>query len=163
MRLTYGPAVMTVHTFNKVILFTIQGYLEQHKEQAELPGLLHRLNGQIGMYKQLNLFSQEEATIVLKASSQDEITEITKKNVSFIVFVLQLIKRWVEEIPKKQRPHLNISDKKLRLGKAIFFKDMIQLKKTNGYQYKLKKEIIDTSIETADDFFNYYKDKHVDK
>ena len=142
---------------NKVVLFICQDYIVRTvKDGSEVPPLLTRLSAAITGYKQFHMFSQDEAKIVLKLAKSDEITDIMNKEVSFIVFTMELMKLWITTVPKQNRPHLNISDKHFRLGGKVFWQQMMKLKQVDTTSYKHKTEVIDDSITVANEFFNYH-------
>jgi len=150
---------MVDQTLNKIVLFVVQDYLQRTAEETELPPILYRLKASIEGYKKFHMFSLKEATEVLKISEEDELLSIMDKEVSFLVFAMEVMKVWTEDIPKKDRPHLNIADKHFKLGGRHFFKQMLVLKKTDIEEYKDKKEIISTSIDVANEFYQYHKER----
>ena len=150
---------MTIQTLNKVCLFVVQDYLQRTADETELPVILYRLKASIQGYKSFHMFDITEAKEVLKISKDPKLLAIMDKEVSFLVFAMEVMKLWTEDIPKEQRPHLNISDKRFKLGGRNFFKQMLYLKQTDKEQYEDKKDIIDTSIDVAREFYTFHKEK----
>ena len=147
-----------IRTFNKIILFVAQDYIYRtKKEGASVPPVLHKLEGAVKVFKQQNMFSVEEAKEVLKIARSEEIDAIMNKEVSFIIFTFELMKLWVNHVPKVDRPILNISDKHFKLGGRVFYQSMLKLKQENEDKHKDKKSIIDDSITVANEFFSYHK------
>ena len=102
---------------NKVVLYTIESYFKMSIEGgAKLIPLHVRLLGAINGYKKFHLFTPEQSREVISYSDNERLNKILKQDVSFIVFALELVKLWIEDVPKENRPHLNISDKRLVLG-----------------------------------------------
>ena len=151
--------LMDNQVLNKVVLFVVQDYLQRTAEETELPPILYRLKASIQGYKSFHMFSIEEATQVLEISKDAKLLAIMDKEVSFLVFAMEVMKLWTEDVDKKNRPHLNISDKHFRLGGKHFWKQMMVLKKTDSEEYEEKTEVIDTSIDVAREFYKYHKEK----
>ncbi len=144
---------------NKCVLFVVQDYLQRTVDDgAELPSILYRLKASIAGYKSFHMFSIEEAEQVLKVSKDEHLLAIMDKEVSFLVFAMEVMKLWTEDIPKKNRPHLNISDKHFKLGGRFFWRQMMYLKQNDVDNYKDKQDIIDTSIDVANEFYKYHKE-----
>ncbi len=149
---------LTIPLLNKIVLFICQDYIVRtQKDGGEIPPILSRLNGSITGFKQFHMFSIEEAKKVLLIAKEKDLLDIMDKEVSFLVFVMEVMKLWTQDIPKQNRPHLNISDKHFKLGGKMFWKQMMYLKKTDKENYIDKQDIIDTSIEVANEFYTYHR------
>ena len=152
--------IMTTSLFNKIILFTTDMYIDRmRKENTQLPKTLEQLSIALVGYKHHNRFTDKEAEYVLKLAKDPGLDEVVKTDVSPIIFTLTIIKLWVESIDKKDRPNLNISDKKLIKGRAEYAIQMIKLKKEKPEIYEEKREIIDSSVETAQRFMEFHLNK----
>ena len=150
---------MTVQILNKITLFLVSDYITHTKSQdGKVPDVLTRLNSSIAGYKKFHMFTPGEAKIVSQISHQQELKDILDHNISYIIFAMELMKLWVRDVPKKQRPML-ISDKHLKLGGKYFFMAMLHLKQDDKTEYERKKDIIDNSIEVANAFWKYHYDK----
>ena len=148
-----------IHTeiLNKIVLFTVDVYIDRlRSEGATLPSILDRMKIGIVGFKRSNWFTDKEAKLVVDAASDPELEAIIRREISHLVFILTVIKIWVETVDKKDRPLLNISDKKLAKGKAEYALHMLKLKQRDSEDYKKKKEIIDYSVETAEQFMEYH-------
>ena len=145
---------------NKIVLFIAQDYIYRTKNLGmNVPPILHRLEGSIKVFKQQNMFTVEEAKEVLLIAKSDEITAIMDKEVSFIIFVYELMKLWTTTVPKKYRPCLNIGDKQFAIGGRVFFREMIRMRQNDSEKYEIKKSVIDDSISVANEFFNFHVEK----
>ena len=143
--------------FTKVIIFTIDTYIARMRSEGlELPKLLIDLRSSIIAFKPANVFTEAEAKQVLKYGKDPELLEIIHTEISHVIFILTVIKLWAELIPKKDRPLLNISDKRLIKGKAEYAMYMLKLKQSNKETYEEKRDIIDTSVKTAEAFMEYH-------
>ena len=149
-------------TMNKVILFTIESYIEKCKEEGTEPTEFHlKLLSSIKGWKTFHMFNVPEAKQVIKIAEEEGLQKILDTPVSFLVFSLELIKQLTEHhnkdgIPKKDRPFLNIAEKKLTGGRALYAVSMLKLKQRDEEQYRETKEIIDQSVITAKHFFDYH-------
>ncbi len=152
--------MLDTQLFNKVILFTIDAYITRMRSDSlELPTLLTDLKLSIIAFKPANMFTEEESKKVIAYGKDPELKEIVETEISHIIFILTVIKLWAELISKKDRPFLNISDKRLIKGKAEYAMYMLGLKQTDNDKYKDKKDIIDTSVKTAERFIDYHISK----
>jgi len=150
---------MNNQVLNKIVLFVVQDYLQRTADETEMPPILYKLKASIAGYKQFHMFSVDEATQVLAISKDKKLLEIMDKEVSFLVFSMEVMRLWTTDVDKKYRPHLNISDKHFKLGGREFWRQLILLKQTDKESYEDKKEIIDTSIDVAHEFYTYHKEK----
>jgi len=155
-RLTNKEKKMTQHLFNKIILFTAHTYFGEHKKEAKLPEKAKKIDTALNMFTKTTGFLPDEVKTI--QSHNKEVQEITRKEVSYIVFALHLLKLWSDKIPKSKR-FLAINDKHLKYSKAMFTTEMLTIKHTNKEVYEEKKQIIDDSIKIAEDFFNYHYNK----
>ena len=150
--------------FNKVILFTIDLYIDKIREEdVVIPKSLERLKLVMINYKLNNKFSMKERDIIIEITKEKELQDIIQTHISHIIFILTIVKLWVEMVPKKDRPKFNISDKKLIKGKAEYAINMLKLKQVDENSYKEKKEVIQKSVETAEKFMDYHFRKLVIK
>jgi hypothetical protein len=72
-----------------------------------------------------------------------------QENISYIVFVLELTRIWLESYPQDKLPAFSVSKKKLRHGAKWFAVDMLKVKQYDEEMYKDKKAIIAGSKEAA--------------
>ncbi len=142
---------------NKIVLFTTDVYIDRMKDEgASLPKILLDLKVALVSYKFTNKFTDDEATEVMGYAKEEELVDIIQTEISHLIFILTVIKLWVEIVPKKERPLLNISDKRLIKGKAEYAIHMLKLKQKDSDTYEKKKEVIDKSVETAELFMDYH-------
>jgi len=149
-------------TFNRLILFTVEAYLARAIEEGLTHEEFHKkLVSGIRSFMVMGRFSKEEQER-LKILGEDTIMEkIKNKEVSFVVYALELMRLWVTEVPREVRKnlYLGVSNKKLLLGRAYFVKTMLHLKHTDEENYKEKRQIIDESVLNAKHFFSFFEDK----
>ena len=141
---------------NKIVLFLVKDYIDRAREESTVPDILVRLSAQISGYRQFHMFSLEEANKVLEIAETKEIRDIMDEHVSYIIFALELMKLWTEAVPKKDRPHLNISDKHFKLGGKYYWLAMIKLKKNDQDKYKETDATIEISRDTAKRLLEYH-------
>lgn len=156
-------------TLNKIMFAMTEKYINQCIKDGIQPTDFHfRILSGISGWKTFNSFTLEEAKKVNELQDNKELKELIDMPASFLVFTLQLIKMLYEYqerdgIPKRLRPYIGISEKKLKTGRALFAIDMLKLKHRNSEQYEETKQIIDESVEVAEKFFNFYHTKIVEK
>ena len=150
--------------FNKIILFTIDIYIDRIRSDGiQIPKVLERLKIVMVTYKMNNKFTIEEKDLLLGFAKEEELQNIVRTSISHLVFILTVIKLWVEIVPKEDRPSFNMSDRKLVKGKAVYTIQMLKLKRSDKNSYEEKKAIIQKSVETAEKFMDYHLKKLVIK
>jgi len=150
-------------TFNKVILYTIKDYIEKSIEDGLEPSPLHfRLLGATRVFKRENPINDDDREAMKPIRESEELQKIVSTHVSFLVYTLELIKQYVEQVPKEYRPLFNISDKKLIIGRGSFAIGMLQLKQRGAEKHAELTDIINDSIITAKHFFNFHLRELVD-
>jgi hypothetical protein len=87
----------------------------------------------------------------------DHFKKMMEPEISYLIFCMEIARLWVEELPKEQRPILNISDTKLKKSYREYTLDMIKLKHHDEKKYKETKELIEESKIVARKFFEYMK------
>lgn len=151
-------------TLNKVILYTIKSYIEKSIEEGLEPSPLHfRLLGATRVFKRENPINDDDREAMKQIRESEELQRIVKTDVSFLVYTLELIKQYVEQVPKEYRPMLNISDKKLIIGRGSFAVGMLQLKQRDAEKHAELTEIINDSIVTAKHFFSFHMRELIEK
>lgn len=152
-----GDKLNKYDTLSKVILYTILSYIEKSIEEGLEPSPLHfRLLGATRVYKRENPINDYDREAMKPLRESEELRKIVSTDVSFLVYTLELIKQYVEQVPKEYRPLLNISDKKLIIGRGSFAVGMLQLKRRDAEKHAELTEIIQDSIVTAKHFFNFH-------
>ena len=104
-----------------------------------------------------NPLTKDDMEIISRISSDEDFKKILSTQVSFLVFVLELMKLWVDTVPKEHRPNLNINDKKLRIGRAMFAMSMLELKQKDKDKHEELSNVIQDSVLTAKHFFGYHE------
>ena len=150
-----------VETLNKIVMFTIDTYIAGMKDNKEvLPPILERVAIALAGMRHTRPFTQNEASKVIMFGKDKELTDIVNKPVSHIIFILELLKLWIEDIPRNKRPLFNISDKKMSVpARSIVTMQMLKLKKSDGDTHAEKKQIIMDSESVAKEFYEYHKRK----
>ena len=152
--------------FNKLILFTAESYLTNAIEEGLSTEPLHKqIVSGIRAYMSMGKFSKVEADAMIKLGTHKFIQNLTQTEISFVVYALELMKLYIDEVPQKYRKaiYLGVSNKKLKLGRATFAISMLKLKQRDPEQYVKTKETIDQSVITAKKFFAYCEDQIVTK
>ena len=145
--------------FNNMILFTCHQYIEKsQKDKLSLSPIHHQLKASISAYMMLHRFTIAEAKVVTDLGEDERLKKITAVEVSYLIYVLELIKLFVETVPKAERPHLNISDKRLMHGKAHYFSFMLEMKRRDPEQYKKTKDLVNDSVLSAKHFFGFMEE-----
>lgn len=150
------------NTFNKLILFTVEGYLSAAHEQDHTKEPLHmNLMSGIRSYMTFCKFSPAEAAQVSAYGEDPTLERIRQTEISFIVYAMELIKLWVENVPREHRKHihLGVGTKRLKMGRAYFAMLMLQQKQLDPKRYAEKKEIINSSVVTAKLYYSYIEGK----
>lgn len=152
-------------TFNKAILYSVHDYTQKSINDGLEPSPLHfRIKGAVSCMMNYNVGVNDKDIEAIKALAKEaELRTIVDVEVSYLVFTLELIKLWVLEVPKENRPTLNISDKKLKGGRANFAMGMLELKRRDAEKHAELTEIINDSVETANRFYEYHKKKLLDE
>lgn len=150
--------------FNRTILAQIYIWIKDHTEKREghIPEICHRIRTAGYNSAMINQFSEDERLLLREITMTDEFEEIKLVNISMVVMALEVAKLWVNDIPKQLRPHINVSDKKLKMGKNLYTLYMLKCKQEDRKLYDDQKEIIETTANHANTWYNYIK-KHTVK
>lgn len=147
---------------NKIILHTVEAYLQTAIDKDEntyqrdnLLNVLSKIKG----YRIFHKFSKIEHKNLVELGKTEEMEYIKNIEVDFSVFSIHLLNIWIDEIEKKHRPTLNISDRKIKELLALLVKEKLSLKFRDKEAYDRVSEIIDTSKEASTLYFNYFKDE----
>lgn len=148
--------------FNNVLLRHVLQYIDtEKKEDNHIPDIAHKIRLQAFYFKAINNFTDEEIKQLMEIGEEEEFIWIKNKEISLIVMALELMKLWVDIVPKENRPVFNISDKKLTMGKNHYILGLIDLKHREPELYKEKKEIVESTAAHAKVWFSYMTDKLV--
>jgi len=147
----------TCNTHEKLILFTVQAYLESAINDGLTKEPMHkRIVGAIEAWKMMRRFSTDEAKTVQELGKDEYIENLKKQEISFVVYAMQLLKLWAED-EDYTKTTLNISKKRLRHGRAFFAVQMLRKKQEDPAKYQELREIIDASVLDAKNFYYYTK------
>ena len=102
------------------------------------------------LYSKSRKLDPKKANLIKKID-EDPVFQMAKENenVSFMIFILELTRIWIESYPQNKLPAFSVSKKKLRHGSKWLTVDMIRLKRHNEDSYKDKKLILKSSKEAA--------------
>jgi len=146
-------------THEKLILFTAQAYFEAALKDGTTQEPLHKkIATAIEAWKMLRRFSAKERNLVVKIGEDEYMQKLKAEGVSFVVYALELIKLWADDADYR-KSSINISKKRLRMGRATFAVEMLKLKQKDEEKHKELREIIDVSVLTAKNFYHYTKEK----
>ncbi|MBD3822885.1 MAG: hypothetical protein IE916_00050 [Epsilonproteobacteria bacterium] len=147
-------------TLTKVVLFTVQLYIEKAKEEGLEPSdELMFIHNRINQYRKKCKFKPEESIFLARhRESSEELNKILHIPVSFLAFAPEILKLWAKDYPPEARPFLGIPENLLMMGKGIFAKSMLTIKAEGKEDYyNENKEIIDASVETAELWYGWHK------
>ena len=150
--------------FNKLILHTASAYTEEAIKDGLTKDPLHlKLNGGLKSLQSFLRFSPSEAEYLQSFNGDQTLERIKRVEVSFIVYAMELLRLWVEHVPKEHRKHIyvGIGEKHLKKGRAHFTMQMLELKMRDANTHKEKRQIIDDSVLSAKHYFNYFEEKLV--
>lgn len=145
--------------FNKVVLASIHQWVSTHqkKNDGKVPDILLKLSTKGFNMKAVTGFENDEVKKLKAVETDPEFMGIKAKEISYLIHALVVLKLWIEDIPKRERPLLNISDDKMILGKAVYFKHMLLAKQVDPELYASEKLIIDETVEAAELWYKYFK------
>ena len=148
-------------SLNKIILFTVMEYLDKHTKTKSCyqRDKMIKILGAVKGYSVFHRFSKEEAEYITKLGKTDTMKNIKEIEVDYAVYALELLNIWIDIIPKKERPHLNYSDKRIKFLKAELIRDLLALKYKNEEEYSKVKEIVTQSRIVAKQFFHYFDEE----
>ncbi len=145
---------------NRTVLSQCYLWTQNHlddRPNGEIPEICYRIKTAGFNSLHINRFSHEEADILRTITSSEEFKPIKETDISLIVMPLEVMKLWITDVPKEHRPVINISDKKLLMGKHTYFTYMLKIKKTHPKMYEDQKEIIDRTAENSLAWYNHIK------
>jgi len=151
--------------FNKVVMTSIWQWVDTHQKRNDgnVPEVLLKMKTKGYNMKVINGFSDDEVKKLKSIETDPVFMGIKATKISYLVHALVVLKLWVEKIPKKDRPVLNISDKKLIKGKAEYAVHMLLAKKLKPELYADEKKIIDETEDAAKKWFQYFYDQLVEE
>lgn len=144
---------------NRTILAQVYIWIKDHTEKKEghIPDICHRIKTAGYNSAMINQFNEAERNMLKELTQTKEFEEIKKVDISTIVMALEVMKIWIKDISKNERPLINISDKKLLMGKNLYTIYMLKCKKENRKLYDDQKDIIENSASHAQRWYDYMK------
>jgi len=147
--------------FTKVVLAMINQYVTAHQKgnDGEVPDVLLKVSTKGFAVRAINGFTDKEVETLMEIEKDPEFKEIKSREISYLIMSLIILKKWVELVPKNQRPIMNISDKKMSIGKAQYAIHMLKAKQLKPEMYEKEKGIIEETETTANDWFAYFQNR----
>jgi len=148
---------------NRVVLGNIHMWLDQHskEKEADMPDICYKLKSAGYASRVINGFSDEERDFMHSLTKDEEFMEIANKHISLVVMALEVMKYHIEHTEPHQRaPKLNINERKLRMGKAVYAIHMLKTKQVNKKLYDKQKEVIDDTEKHSKVWYDNMK-KHI--
>ena len=145
---------------NRIVLAYVYNWLNQNSERSgvEMPSICYRLKSAAYASKVINGFSDEERDELKIIGETDRFKELGMVHISLVVMALEVMKLHVKTMPSELRtPKLNISDKKLLQGKALYAMYMLKAKKADKEGYDKQKEVIDTTCDHAVEWYEFIR------
>ena len=146
------------YLFNAAIMTHIYKYikngLEDVGDKSTVPDIVYRIKQQTYNFVVIHRFNSDDMKM-LKNIETKEFVDKMSQEISFLMFSLHLMKLYTERTPTNVKTKLNISDKKLKLGTALWVVPMLKLRKEDAEVHKEYKKIIDKSKEVAEYFYNF--------
>lgn len=142
---------------NKVVIFSCEAYIIEalkDKDVYQRDNLITIL-GKIRGYKVFHKFTKEENKMLAEIGKTDAVEKIKKIDVDFSIYAISLLREWIMNIDKKDRPDLNISDKRILKLRGKMGADRLALNTQDDEESSRIKEIINQSEEIAKQFFHH--------
>ncbi len=146
--------------FNRIVLSHCELWLKQHikERESDLPEICYLIKSAGYASRVINAFSDDEARILEAIAKDEEFIPIKEKEISLVIMALEVMKVHVTEIPKELRtPKLNISDKRLKVGKGAYAIHMLKAKRIKPELYEEQKEIIDDTSNHAKVWYSWMR------
>lgn len=150
--------------FQRLIIYSVESYLgDISKGRTYRYEFMLKIRTAIRAYMTFHKFSQAEAKIITDLAKTEFMDKLSETEVDRTIYALELLVKYVQDIPKKQRAMLNISDKKIIDLKTAFIMDMLQLRGREPGEHTRVKEITDDSRINAKKYFDYCHQEIVEK
>jgi len=141
--------------FNRLILAQAYIFSKQcEQDNSDMPPIAYRIKTAAFNSFHINKFNDEERACIKNIAELPGMDELKQMQTSAIINILELIRIWVEEIPKEKRPNINISDNKLILGKNHYVIHMIKLRKDRPDVHSEMRELVQLSTESVEKWYN---------
>ena len=147
--------------FKKYVLFMAEAYLRNGIKEGYTDEAEHKqIVAGIDKYLVFGRFNKKQFQKVKAFEDQSAlIAEVNSEGFSHVIYALQLLKRYVIDIPPEARKGITIgvSNTKLKKGRAYVAIQMLKLKLSDKKKYEELSKLIDTSINYADRVFDEAK------
>ena len=144
-----------LYLFNRLILAQAYIFSKQcEADKADMPAICYRIKTAGFNSMHINRFDDEERACIKALSELPKTEELRKIQSSAVINILELMRLWVEDIPKEDRLNINISDSSLKIGKNHYIKHMLKLRKTDTENHATMRELMDVSSETTKKWYN---------
>jgi len=142
---------LTQKEINKLVLFFVDYYGHQEREtyRKEQRSVIDKIR----YYTKLDPFTKQDVPLIKELDPHFK--RMLSLEISYQVFAFEILSIWAIDTPKELRPFLNINELKLKRGRQYYLKELIQLKKINGFKHKQIKEIMDISVIKAHEFYDF--------
>ncbi len=147
---------------NRSVLASCYLWIQNHLDEragGEIPEICYKIKTAGFNSLHINRFSKEEADLLKEITHSEEFRPIKETEISLIVMPLEVMKLWIENVPKENRPIINISDKKLLRGKNEYLMYMLSVKHKKPEMYQKQKDIIDRTAANASAWFDHMREK----
>ena len=146
------------YLFNRFILAHLHLWVSKSTDDESItytPEFAYRLRTAGFNSKAINGFNDSEVDLIKKLGVDPDFEELKKKEISLLVMALQIAKLWTEDIPKEDRPNINISDKKMIVGKKHYVMELLKMKVKGSSIYDDQKAIVEETAVHALLWYNY--------
>lgn len=148
-----------MNLLNKIIIHTTESHLskaiKEDNETYQRDKTLNILNKLSG-YKVFHKFDEAEHKKLVELGKSDTLEAIKKIEIDYSVYAIYLLNEWIDNVPKRNRPMLNLSDNKIKELMASLVKDKLELKYRNKENYKKVSAIIHNSKMAAKRYFHFF-------
>ena len=146
--------------FNRFILAHIWMWTDKStKDKGVLytPEFAYRLRTAGFNSRAVNPFTDAEIVIIKQLGDDPDFEEMKLQHISLLVMALEVAKIWTTDIPREDRPNINISDKKMLLGKNHYLIPLLKMKTSGSKIYDEQKAIVEDTATHALLWYNYTK------
>jgi hypothetical protein len=148
-----------MYLFNRIILSHLWLWTDRHTKLTNeyTPPITYKLRTAGFNSRAVHPFSDEEVKRIIALGRDPDFMMINETKNSWLTMALEVARLWAIDIPKEDRPLININDRRLLMGKHNYFSYLMGEKKKGISIYKEQKEIIQESSLTAVLWYNTTK------
>jgi len=148
-----------LNLLNRLVLAQVYIFSKQCEvDKSSMPDIAFRMKTAGFNSFHINKFTDEERAHIKKIANLPPMEDLKKTQTSSVINILELMRIWAEDIPKEDRPNINISDKLLLRGKNHYIMHMIALKRNTPETYVEMDDLIVVSTENIEKWYNMAKD-----